>query len=172
MTGDLASRPRVRDESSRSIGLAISDVVVRYGGHTAVNRISLAAPLGSITGLIGPSGAGMTTTFNACSGLLMSPQRRAQKGMGRTFQRMELFDSRSVRENVALGREAGMAGSRPWRHLKGSRSDASTVADAVSDALEMCGHLLRAQGASLLLVEQYVTRALAAAHRRGVRDLA
>jgi ABC-type branched-subunit amino acid transport system ATPase component len=140
---------------SSTDGLVISDIVVRYGGHTAVNGISLAAPRGRITGLIGPNGAGKTTTFNACSGLLkptsghvslfgddvthMSPQRRAQRGLGRTFQRMELFDSLSVRENVSLGREAGMAGSKPWRHLRGTRSDSVTVADAVSDAMEMCG---------------------------------
>ncbi|MBA3743280.1 ABC transporter ATP-binding protein [Sporichthya sp.] len=135
-------------------GLTITDVVVRYGGHTAVNKISLTAPTGEITGLIGPNGAGKTTTFNACSGLLrptsgsvhlfgqevthMSPQRRAQHGMGRTFQRMELFDSLSVRENVALGREGGMAGSKPWRHLRASRSDSADVANAVTAALELC----------------------------------
>ncbi|HVU72887.1 MAG TPA: ABC transporter ATP-binding protein [Mycobacteriales bacterium] len=136
-------------------GLTIDGVVVKFGGHTAVNGISMEAPRGKITGLIGPNGAGKTTTFNACSGLLrptsgtvhlfgedvtrMSPQRRAQKGMGRTFQRMELFDSLSVRENVALGREAGLAGSRPLRHLRGSRADAAAVAEAVADALELCG---------------------------------
>jgi ABC-type branched-subunit amino acid transport system ATPase component len=135
--------------------LAVTDVVVKYGGHIAVNGISLTAPLGRITGLIGPNGAGKTTTFNACSGLLrptsgsvhlfgkdvteLSPQRRAQRGMGRTFQRMELFDSLSVRENVALGREAGIAGSRPWRHLRGLRSDGATIAEAVEDALAKCG---------------------------------
>ncbi|MBA3741839.1 ABC transporter ATP-binding protein [Sporichthya sp.] len=136
-------------------GLVIQDIVVKYGGHLAVNRISLAAPRGRITGLIGPNGAGKTTTFNACSGLLrptsgevhlfghdvtaLPPQRRAQRGLGRTFQRMELFDSLSVRENVALGREAGIAGSRPWRHLRGARSDAQTIAEAVEDALRLCG---------------------------------
>ncbi|HVU72725.1 MAG TPA: ABC transporter ATP-binding protein [Mycobacteriales bacterium] len=136
-------------------GLQIQDVVVRYGGHIAVNKISLAAPVGRITGLIGPNGAGKTTTFNACSGLLrptsgsvhlfgedvtrMSPQRRAQRGLGRTFQRMELFDSLTVRDNVALGREAGLAGSAPWRHLRSSRADAAAVAEAVEDALEVCG---------------------------------
>ncbi len=136
-------------------GLVIERVVVRYGGHTAVNGVSLSAPTGRITGLIGPNGAGKTTTFNACSGLLrptsgtvtpfgedltrMSSQRRAQRGLGRTFQHMELFDSLSVRENVALGREAGLAGSRPLRHLRGSRSDSATVAEAVAGALELCG---------------------------------
>jgi ABC-type branched-subunit amino acid transport system ATPase component len=129
--------------------------VVRYGGHVAVAGVSLTADLGHVTGLIGPNGAGKTTTFNACSGLLrptsglvrlfgedvteMSPQRRAQRGMGRTFQRMELFDSLSVRENVALGREAGLAGSAPWRHLRGTRSDSVAVANAVDNAMETCG---------------------------------
>jgi ABC-type branched-subunit amino acid transport system ATPase component len=136
-------------------GLVISDITVRYGGHVAVNKISLRAPLGQITGLIGPNGAGKTTTFNACTGLLRpssgrvelfgeevtrrSPQHRAQLGMGRTFQRMELFDSLSVRENVALGREAGMAASRPLRHLRSSRADAVVVADAVRAAMTQCG---------------------------------
>jgi ABC-type branched-subunit amino acid transport system ATPase component len=136
-------------------GLEVRHLVIRYGGHVAVNGISLRAPVGRVTGLIGPNGAGKTTTFNACSGLLrptsgtvrlfganvtaLSPQRRAQRGLGRTFQRMELFDSLTVRDNVALGREAGLAGSRPWRHLRSTRADAATVAEVVDDALQMCG---------------------------------
>ncbi|HEX3705070.1 MAG TPA: ABC transporter ATP-binding protein [Mycobacteriales bacterium] len=136
-------------------GLVISDIVVRYGGHVAVNKIGLAAPIGQITGLIGPNGAGKTTTFNACTGLVRptsgrvelfghdvthrSAQHRAQLGMGRTFQQMELFDSLSVRENVALGREAGMAGSQPFRHLRSSRADQVVVTDAARTAMSQCG---------------------------------
>jgi ABC-type branched-subunit amino acid transport system ATPase component len=143
-----------RSRSSND-GLAINEIVVRYGGNIAVNGISLSADLGRITGLIGPNGAGKTTTFNACSGLLrptsgqvrlfgedvteMSPQRRAQRGMGRTFQRMELFDSLTVRENVVLGREAGLAGSTPWRHLRSTRSDSASVTEAVERAMSTCG---------------------------------
>ena len=135
-------------------GLAIEEVVVRFGGHVAVNRITLQAPTGRITGLIGPNGAGKTTTFNACTGLLRptsgtvrlfgedvthrSPQHRAQLGMGRTFQRMELFDSLSVRENVALGREAGMAGSKPFRHLRSFGAESAAVAEATRTALAQC----------------------------------
>jgi ABC-type branched-subunit amino acid transport system ATPase component len=44
-----------------------------------------------------------------------------------------------VRENVALGREAGLAGSKPWRHLRSTRLDATAVADAADDALGTCG---------------------------------
>ena len=136
-------------------GLAVREVSVRYGGHLAVDRITLDAPRGRITGLIGPNGAGKTTTFNACSGLLRptsgkvhlfdedvtssTPHHRAQKGLGRTFQRMELFDSLTVRDNVSLGREAGLAGSKPWRHILGRRSDAGTVAMAVEEAIAACG---------------------------------
>jgi ABC-type branched-subunit amino acid transport system ATPase component len=111
--------------------------------------------LGRITGLIGPNGAGKTTTFNACTGLLRpttgtvrlfgsdvthsSPQSRAQHGLGRTFQRMELFDSLTVRANVALGREAAMAGSRPWRHLRPARGDRAQVRQDTDRAMEVCG---------------------------------
>jgi ABC-type branched-subunit amino acid transport system ATPase component len=136
-------------------GLDVEDVSVRYGGLLAVDGISLRAPVGRITGLIGPNGAGKTTTFNACTGLVrptsgrvrlfgeditrLSPQARAQRGLGRTFQRMELFDSLPVRENVALGRESGLAASRPWRHLRASRSERALVAEVTDEALTLCG---------------------------------
>jgi ABC-type branched-subunit amino acid transport system ATPase component len=135
--------------------LEVVDLSVRYGGHLAVDHVSLSAPVGRLTGLIGPNGAGKTTTFNACSGLLRpttgkvllfgedvthhSPARRARRGLGRTFQRMELFTSMTVAENVALGREAGLAGSNPLRQLIGTRRSASAVRAIVDDALEVCG---------------------------------
>jgi ABC-type branched-subunit amino acid transport system ATPase component len=136
-------------------GLVVKEVSVRYGGHLAVDRISLSAPKSRITGLIGPNGAGKTTTFNACSGLLRptsgivelfgedvthrSAHQRAQRGLGRTFQRMELFDSLTVAENVALGREAGLAASTPWRHVFGRRADSAAVKQAVDEAVAACG---------------------------------
>ena len=136
-------------------GLVVSGVVVRFGGLVAVDGVNLTAPPGRVTGLIGPNGAGKTTTFNACSGLVRptagqvhlngcdvtraSAPARAQMGLGRTFQRMELFDSLPVRDNVALGREAGLAGSRPWHHLRARRADRDAVETATDDALELCG---------------------------------
>ena len=97
-----------------------------------------------ITGLVGPNGAGKTTTFNACSGLLkptagrvilhgrdvtaLSPAGRSRLGLGRTFQRAELFNSLTVRENVALGREAQLAGANPVSQLVGTRADRAAVA--------------------------------------------
>ncbi len=136
-------------------GLHVADLTVRFGGLTAVNAVTFDAPLGAITGLIGPNGAGKTTTFNVITGLqppssgrlafggrditTMVPQRRAQLGIGRTFQRMELFDSLTVRENVDLGREAGMAGSSVYGLLRCSRRDRAEIRRFTSDALELCG---------------------------------
>src|SRR6202000_1429 len=98
--------------------LSVVDLGVSFGGNQAVRDVSLEAPLGKITGLIGPNGAGKTTTFNACTGIVRpnsgtvrldgrsinreAPSGRARRGLGRTFQQMELFDSLTVRQNVAM----------------------------------------------------------------------
>ena len=136
-------------------GLSIEEVRVAFGGLVAVDGVTLDAPRGRITGLIGPNGAGKTTTFNACSGVLrpstghvwldgedvttLPTQARARRGLGRTFQRMELFDSLSVFENVAMGREAGQAGSNPLRQLVASRAERQQARAAATAALEQCG---------------------------------
>lgn len=143
------------DTSETTAGLRVDHLTVRFGGLVAVDDMSLQAPVGHLTGLIGPNGAGKTTTFNAITGLnnpasgkismsghditKLSPQARAQRGLGRTFQRMELFDSLTVRENISLGREAGLAGSNPLRHVRGSRVDANRVAVASAEALDLVG---------------------------------
>ena len=136
-------------------GLVAESLVVQYGGLVAVDGVTLAAPAGRITGLIGPNGAGKTSIFNAFSGLLrpalgrvlfdgedvtrLPLPRRAQRGLGRTFQRIELFDSLPVRDNVALGREGQLAASSPWRQVVARRTDRREVALATDEALEICG---------------------------------
>ena len=136
-------------------GLVVRDLVVRFGGLLAVDDVSLEVPTGRLTGLIGPNGAGKTTTFNACSGLnrpergtihlfgqdvsQASPSARARIGMGRTFQRMELFDRLSVAENVAMGREAQFAGTRLLGSIFSTRAEAAVVKAARDAALELCG---------------------------------
>jgi branched-chain amino acid transport system ATP-binding protein len=96
--------------------LEVEDLVVHFGGVTAVDGASFAAEAGKVTGLIGPNGAGKTTCFNVISGLQrpnhgrvrfdgrvitrLPVHRRARRGIGRTFQRLEAFGSLSVRDNV------------------------------------------------------------------------
>ena len=135
--------------------LEIDRMTVRFGGHVAVDDLSLDAPVGAITGLIGPNGAGKTTTFNAVSGLLRpavgsvhfdgrdvtreSVAARARLGIGRTFQKMELYPSMSVADNVYLGAEVRRIGRNPWRQFVGRSGDTSEIQDAVDDAMTLCG---------------------------------
>src|SRR3954463_3333347 len=112
-----------------SVDLDVKNVTVRFGGIVAVNDATLFAKGGQITGLIGPNGAGKTTFFNACSGR-NKPEKgsvvlgghhldghgssnRAHRGLGRTFQRMELFDSMTVRDNIRTGPAAFYSSFRP-----------------------------------------------------------
>ncbi|MCK9896025.1 ATP-binding cassette domain-containing protein [Frankia sp. AgB32] len=157
------ARPAAPARTATGAGLEVRDLIVRFGGVTAVDGVSLEAPLGVITGLVGPNGAGKTTTFNACTGLNRpgagrvllhgvdvtgeGPARRARRGLGRTFQRTELFDSLTVRQNVAMGREAGLAGRNPLAQVFGSRSAARAIAAAADEALALTGieHLAHAQ---------------------------
>ena len=136
-------------------GLDVQDLTVTFGGLIAVSDLTLSAPTGKITGLIGPNGAGKTTTFNACTGLLqpsrgkvllfgtdstqLSPMARARRGLGRTFQRLELFDGLTTYENVSLGREAVLASRGALRHVLSSKRDQADIREATEDALERCG---------------------------------
>ena len=135
-------------------GLEVRHLVVRFGGLTAVADQTLTAPRGRITGLIGPNGAGKTTTFNAITGVVrpnegsvllfgeeitrLSTQARALRGLGRTFQRMELFETLTVRENVAMGKEAAEAGRNPLAHLVARPSQKRETARRAEAALELC----------------------------------
>jgi branched-chain amino acid transport system ATP-binding protein len=120
--------------------LEIRDVTVRFGGNTAVDAVSLDVRSGTITGLIGPNGAGKTTLFNVVTGLQrptrgqvlldgqditrLTPARRSRRGMARTFQRLELFLSLSVRDNIRVAGDILRAGSR-------SRIDVDAETDRV-----------------------------------------
>jgi ABC-type branched-subunit amino acid transport system ATPase component len=136
-------------------GLEIEGLHIRFGGLVAVDDVDLSAPLGTITGLIGPNGAGKTSTFNSLSGLnrevtgrvrfrgvdvaRLGPAARGRLGLGRTFQRMELCDSLSVFDNVALGNECPRVGRHLIRQVLGSRSAQHDMTARTFEALELCG---------------------------------
>ena len=99
--------------------LEARDVTVRFGGLTAVDRVSAAFGAGELVGIIGPNGAGKTTFFNALSGVLeptagelhaggarltgARPHRFARQGIARTFQTPRVFAELSVAANIGFG---------------------------------------------------------------------
>jgi branched-chain amino acid transport system ATP-binding protein len=118
------------------------DVKVRFGGNVALDDVSISVEPGTVTGLIGPNGAGKTTLFNVITGLQplnsgkvmlndkdvtkLAPHKRARQGLARTFQRLELFTSLSVRDNVLV---AGEIRNRWGRGVK--RLNAPQEADRI-----------------------------------------
>ncbi|MGA1298521.1 MAG: ABC transporter ATP-binding protein [Ilumatobacteraceae bacterium] len=104
--------------------LYVDQIMVRFGGVMAVSGATLLAKAGQVTGLIGPNGAGKTTLFNVINGIQdptagsvsidgehvtpLAPHKRAQRGVARTFQRLELFSSLTVRDNIRVAAELAM----------------------------------------------------------------
>ncbi|XVU22722.1 ABC transporter ATP-binding protein [Actinoplanes sp. CA-054009] len=98
--------------------LEVQDVTVRFGGVTALDRLTLRHDRGGIVGLIGANGAGKTTLINVLSGTVrpergralldgreltaLRPHRIARAGLARTFQNLQLFGSLSVLDNVLV----------------------------------------------------------------------
>jgi branched-chain amino acid transport system ATP-binding protein len=117
--------------------LSVRNVSVRFGGIAALDDVSFEVPAETVVGLIGPNGAGKTTLFNCISSLYtptrgsvvfnghpverLPAHRCAWLGIGRTFQNLALFESRSVLENVQSGGHAAMHGGI-LAHALGLRS--------------------------------------------------
>jgi branched-chain amino acid transport system ATP-binding protein len=124
--------------------LEVAGVEVSFGGVAALRGVDVTVDGGSVTGLIGPNGAGKTTLFNVVTGLCKSdkgdvlldgkpighlpPHRRARLGIARTFQRLEIFGSLTVRENILVAAEI----KRRWAR---DRSNPKQRADEVVSTL-------------------------------------
>jgi branched-chain amino acid transport system ATP-binding protein len=124
--------------------LSVEEVSVTFGGLRALDTVSLDVPQRCMVGLIGPNGAGKSTLIGVLSGLQrtvsgrvsfdgrnllrMAAHRRVEYGMTRTFQRLELWDSMTVFENVLTAAEF----SRRFRPGLRPR-------DAAGDAIAMLG---------------------------------
>lgn len=135
------------------MALEVTGVTVHFGGQVALDSVSLDAADGMVTGLIGPNGAGKTTLFNVITGVQraqagtvalqgasldgLPAHRRTRQGLGRTFQRLELFGSLTVRENIRVAttslprRERGSR-TEDLLHRLGLADVAAERADALS----------------------------------------
>jgi branched-chain amino acid transport system ATP-binding protein len=98
-----------------------------FGGLVAVDDIDFVVPEGSIVSLIGPNGAGKTTFFNMLTGVYKPtagavvfagedmtgkpPHAYTQRGIGRTFQNIRLFQNMTALENVLVGMHTRLKGT-------------------------------------------------------------
>jgi branched-chain amino acid transport system ATP-binding protein len=128
-----------------------------FGGLVAVNDVDFAIPDGAIASLIGPNGAGKTTFFNMLTGVYTPtagtvefnaedvtgkpPHAITERGVGRTFQNIRLFQNMTARENVMVGMHARLKGGIVKSVLRtpGIKREEKTAADRARELLAFCG---------------------------------
>ena len=124
----------------------------RFGGLAAVDDVSLELCLGQVHAVIGPNGAGKSTLTNLLSGDLppssghihyagidlagLAPERISRLGLGRSYQKTNIFLPFSVFENCRLAAQSRLP--RPWRILRPASGYADVNA-AANEALEAVG---------------------------------
>ena len=125
MSGSTASAPVLRADGIR----------MRFAGIVALSDVHVDVDPGERVGLIGPNGAGKTTLFNCVLGLVRPTEgtveldgeditalpvhERARRGIGRTFQRIELFPGATVREHLLVADRMATGRRSLWRDLVG-----------------------------------------------------
>ncbi len=174
--------------------LQLKDLTVRFGGLTAVNAVSFSLNNDEVVGLVGPTGAGKTTLFNAISGLvrptsgsivfdsvdvMKAPMyKRARLGIGRTFQIPQPLHELTVRENLRVAQRFGTGTSNPARideilrftrlYEKAERDAATELALTELKALEVAKAL--ATDPKLLLLDE-VLAGLETAGKRNFMEM-
>ena len=99
--------------------LIFDNVTLKFGGITALNKVSFEVNPGRLFAIIGPNGAGKTSIFNCISGIyrptdgeisygdnqlkILRPDQIANLGIARTFQNIELFENMTVLDNILIG---------------------------------------------------------------------
>ena len=136
--------------------LEAKNVSKKFAGIVALSDVGLDVGGGEIVGLIGPNGAGKTTFFNCLLGLLkpdggsirfdgrdltrVSTHKRAQLGIGRTFQRIELFAEMTPREHLLVAIRA-KSGYKPnaerLTHLGRPTKDENTLVEETLELLDL-----------------------------------
>jgi branched-chain amino acid transport system ATP-binding protein len=135
--------------------LTLHGVSKSFGGIQAVSSISFDVAAGECVGLVGPNGAGKTTLFNCVCGQLrpetgdidfegtplvgLPTYRRARLGIGRTYQKVEVFTDMSVRDHLLVAERARRGEGRLWRDLLNLSKPTTDEMDRVAATLELVG---------------------------------
>jgi len=114
----------IKETQINNVGLGIKDLSLSFGGVTALMNVSLDVRNNEILSIIGPNGAGKTSLLNCVCGFYepdrgkiyfegmdvthLPPHKRAELGMGRTFQGIQLYTGMSVLDNLLAGRHVRM----------------------------------------------------------------
>jgi branched-chain amino acid transport system ATP-binding protein len=130
-------------------------VTKTFAGITALDSVSLDVGEGEIVGLIGPNGAGKTTFFNCLLGLLrpdggtvrfegqdlsrVPTPRRARLGIGRTFQRVELFSGLSPRQHFLVAERVRNGRGALWKDVLGLGRPNGEEREKAQAMLELLG---------------------------------
>jgi len=126
--------------------LVVEELTKRFGGLTAVAGVSLAASMGEIHAVIGPNGAGKTTLVNLLSGDLapsagrinlggadiagLAADRVARLGVGRSYQKTNIFRGFTAFENCRLAAQARLPSSMRFLRPASARADLDAAARA------------------------------------------
>ena len=135
--------------------LSVRSVSKSFGGIQAVHSITFDVAPGECVGLVGPNGAGKTTLFNCVCGQLrpetgdivfdgthligMPIYKRARLGIGRTYQKVEVFTDMSVREHLMVAERARRGEARLWRDLLNLSKPTKDEVERVDATLELVG---------------------------------
>ena len=136
--------------------LTASGLTKRFGGLAAVNNVSLELWRNRIHAVIGPNGAGKSTLANLLSGDLpptsgevrlggvditgWTPERISRQGLGRSYQKTNIFQPFTVWDNVRLAAQSRQA-QQPWNPLSWWHSATKSIAtnDRATRAIELSG---------------------------------
>ncbi len=134
--------------------LEVTDVTMFFGSTAAVNHVSLHVEPAESVGLVGANGAGKTTLFKVIAGELVAssgsilfegaalPARadaRSRRGIGRTFQLVQLFGGLSVADHVLVSLQAHQGRQGPMRDLFRGGATLPAERARVDELLELCG---------------------------------
>jgi branched-chain amino acid transport system ATP-binding protein len=197
------SETALNDETNVLVATGIRK---EFGGLVAVNDVDFTVPRGKVISLIGPNGAGKTTFFNMLTGVYKPtagvvkflnedvtgkpPHAITERGMGRTFQNIRLFQNMTALENVMVGMHARLKANlfnsilrTPFVRLEVARAlatepqllllDEPTAGMNPQESAEFTafvGHLREERGLTILMIEHDMRVVMGVSDRVSVLD--